>query len=236
MRDQGGNQVIPMDPILLLDEHIQSATYRVKEGEHLSLRCASFKLAKDCKIEVFVENNASFEGVFADFSNSSFHANVTVYLQGEGSSASLRTACLSKGDNRKTYDVSIVHQAPHTDGLVDCYGICEGKSRLIFTGVSKIDNGAYESNTRQSAKIIVFDPECLGRCSPILKIDENNVKASHAAVVGKLNDDHLFYLLSRGLDMAQARKLITQGYLMPIASYFDEAEKARIMEAIESEL
>ena len=59
------------------------------------------------------------------------------------------------------------------------------------------------------------------------------MSASHAAIVGKLNEDHMFYLMSRGLDSKEARRLITLGYLKPIETYFDEADRSRIDEAIE---
>ena len=225
-----------MNPILMFDNQIKSASYRVEEGENLQLRCASFESLSDCEIEVHVQNQGVFDGVFADFCNAKAHIKLTVYLEGEHASASLRVASLAKASDNKKFEVSIIHAVGHTEGLVECYGICEGESRLVFTGVSQIVKGASGSSTRQSAKIIVFDPKCLGRCSPILKIDENDVRASHAAVVGKLNDDHLFYLQSRGIDLGEARKLITQGYLIPIASYFGENEKERIRVAIEERL
>ena len=53
-------------------------------------------------------------------------------------------------------------------------------------------------------------------------IDENDVEASHAAVVGKINEEHIFYLCSRGLGEEEAKRLITLGYLNPIIAYFDD--------------
>ena len=66
-----------------------------------------------------------------------------------------------------------------------------------------------------------------------LCIDENDVQASHAAVVGKLNEEHIYYLLSRGLSLADARRLISLGYLKPIEAFFEGDTRTRIEEAIE---
>lgn len=225
-----------MNSILLLDSEIKSASYVVEAGQSFALRLASFNAISSCKIEVFVKKDATFEGVFADFSTNDAKANVLVHLDEEGASATFRLASISRLEQKKTFDISILHHNKNTSGLAESYGICKDASRLVFTGVSSIDKYARGSNTRQSAKIIVFDSGCLGRCTPILKIDENDVRASHAAVVGKLNEDHLFYLQSRGLSLAEARKLITEGYLLPIAKYFDEKEVARIEEAIRENL
>lgn len=221
-----------MNSILMVDQQIKNASFTVNEGESFSLRLATFQSLSDCQIDVYVQKDATFDGVFADFAPSKSNIKLNVYLQGEGANGTIRIASLSKGDDKKKFEPSMIHQAKHTHGLVESYGICEDTSRLIFTGVSSIEKGASDSITRQSAKIIVFDEGCLGRCSPILKIDENAVQASHAAVVGKLNEDHLFYLLSRGLNISEARKLITQGYLLPISSYFEENERKKIEEAI----
>jgi Fe-S cluster assembly protein SufD len=56
----------------------------------------------------------------------------------------------------------------------------------------------------------------------VLKIDENEVEASHAATVGRVNEDHLYYLQSRGLTKSDAKRLITLGYLQPIIRYFTD--------------
>ena len=101
------------------------------------------------------------------------------------------------------------------------YGVCEDSSNLSFLGSSKIIKGAHNSATHQSAKIMVFDKNCVAKASPTLCIDENDVQASHAAVVGRINEDHIFYLTSRGIEEKEAKKLITLGYLMPILSHFN---------------
>ena len=68
--------------------------------------------------------------------------------------------------------------------------------------------------------------------SPILKIDENEVQASHGAVVGQLNSDHMFYLMSRGLTKEEARMIITLGYLKPISVNFSQDIQDKIEQAI----
>ena len=71
---------------------------------------------------------------------------------------------------------------------------------------------------------MVFDKASNAIAKPILKIDENDIEASHAAVVGKINDEHLFYLTSRGVDEMAAKQLITYGYLKPILNGFKEEQ------------
>jgi Fe-S cluster assembly protein SufD len=68
----------------------------------------------------------------------------------------------------------------------------------------------------------------------LLYIDEYDVLASHSAAVGKVNDEHMYYLCSRGLSEEQARGFITRGYLLPVLSYFlDESIKEKAAMTLE---
>ena len=91
------------------------------------------------------------------------------------------------------------------------------------------------SPLRQEAKIIVFDPTSDGRCDPILKIDESDITASHAATVGKLNEDEQFYMRSRGIPEDEAKVLQMISFVAPVLDGIeDEALVQRIEEAIRS--
>ena len=107
------------------------------------------------------------------------------------------------------------------------------QSRLTFIGTSHIHEKMSGCATAQKEKIIVFDKGAVGKCSPILRIDENDVVASHSAIVGKLSDEHVFYLLSRGIDLDSAKRLLTLGYLKPVLDYYEGDLSKRIQEEIE---
>ena len=132
------------------------------------------------------------------------------------------------------FDVSIVHNTSKTIGISDNYGVTKGEGSLTFSGISHIKNGSKFSKTRQNAKIIVFDKLSNAKAQPILKIDENEVEASHGASVGTVNEDQIFYLTSRGIKEDMARQLVTLGYLKPILDGFsDEEIKEEISTLIE---
>ena len=84
---------------------------------------------------------------------------------------------------------------------------------------------------------MVFDEKSNGIAKPILKIDENDIQASHAAIVGKINDEHIFYLTSRGLSEEEAKRIITLGYLKPILKGFSDDNMVQEIEnLIEGEM
>ena len=199
----------------------------------LVLKLANFGNAENLKITANLGRNSNFDVVFADFSNSNISVKSQVNLNREGASCKWHLASLSGGENHKKFDISFAHHVGHTFALMDNYGVSREKSEIIFTGVNHILEGAKGSETAQNAKIIVFDPDAHGTASPVLRIDENDVKASHGAVVGQLNEDHMFYLMSRGLSKEEARALITLGYLQPISRQFSKKTQDRILKLIQ---
>ena len=188
-----------------IDQEIVDATLEVEKGETLNLNLASFSSFPKARIVINVHEGASFMGAMADFSKGNGTFSLLVNLLGEGANCSWHLGCIGKNNDRKIFDISANHRFAKTDAVMSSYGIVRDASRLTFTGTSLIEKGSVKSSTLQEAKIIVFDKDSDGKCSPILRIDENDVTASHAATVGKLNEDHLFYLLSNraGNNLAQ---------------------------------
>lgn len=177
---------------------------------------------KNLEINIDVYGNSELEIYFADFAYGMNEVNVKINLKEPRSRVNWHLASLTSKQDKKVFNVSVVHEAKNTYAKVDNYGVCKDTGKLLFAGVSHILNKSIESETYQNAKIMVFDKECIATAKPILKIDENDIIANHAAVVGKVNDEHLFYLTSRGLSESQAKEIITFGYLKPILEGFVE--------------
>lgn len=212
---------------IILSE-FSSLTFDVKENASLTLKCALFNEIKNISIKGNLSKNSTFYGVFADFSNGNGTVNADILLNDVGASAQWNLASLSSNADIKKFNVSFTHNAKKTNADMNNYGVALHSSRLIFSGTNHIRNGSIQSNSNQNAKIIVFDKESQGKANPILRIDENDVLASHAAVVGRLNDNHLFYLKSRGLTDEEAKILIVGGYLKPIAKHFSDDIRDKI--------
>ncbi|MFA5421668.1 MAG: SufD family Fe-S cluster assembly protein [Bacilli bacterium] len=209
----------------------------VGKGASLALRIYNFGSASNKKITANIEENGEISAVMADFSSGQSMLEARINLNGINARGTWKLSSLASGDDDKKFNVYFLHNAPQTDGLMTNYGVARNSSRLIFSGANSIIRGAKKSKTRQNAKIIVFDEGATAKADPRLSISENEVEASHAAIVGKLNDEHLFYLMSRGLNLNEAKKLITYGYLMPIASYFKEdVLQTKIAQMIEERL
>lgn len=220
--------------ILYIDNLPATLEYEVFEGDVLRLNIACFEEFKNTKINVKVHRDGLFEGYMADFSSTGGKFYIDVELLEEGAECNWHLSSMSTKDSRKEFVTSVRHAAPYTNATMANYGIARDESRMIFKGTGAIDKGAVKTITKQIAKVIVFDPNSDGIASPSLVIDDNDVSASHAAIVGRLNEQHLYYLQSRGVSLEDAKRLIALGYLKPIeAGFADENVKNRIDSVIE---
>lgn len=221
------------EKLVFLDDLPETYSLEVPAGENKTLRLVALKqLPAKLHLVVNVHRDALFRGAFVDFTDVSTELDLQVNLLEEGAQCDWHLAVLSHGKANKSFSTSVKHIAPHTQALMSNYGIAREQSHLVFTGTSAIEHGAVKANTRQEAKIIVFDPGANGLASPILLIGENDVQASHAAVVGRLNEDHLFYLESRGVSEEDAKRLIALGYLKPIERYYDDPTLVEKIDAV----
>lgn len=202
----------------------------------LTLKVLNLNNETNGKLSAKVHSNAKLDVIYADFGSGSVKVQSVVDLVEEGATCDWKLAALSNKKDIKEFDISFNHFAPHTTALMDNYGVARDESTLLFKGINHIHENCPQSETRQNAKIIVFDPKANGKASPALRIDENDVKASHGAVVGQLSSDHMFYLMSRGLTKNEARELITLGYLRPISNHFSDDKKELIAKAISEAL
>ena len=204
----------------------------LSEGSNLVLKLANFGDNSEIKINGKIGKYAGISVVFADFSKNFTKVVSQIDLVEEGAKCEWHLATLANKKDDKIFDISFKHLVGKTESIMDNYGVARDDSKIVFSGVSHITEGAKGSSAKQNAKIIVFDKNSQGVASPILKIDENEVQASHGAVVGQLNSDHMFYLMSRGLTYDEARMIITLGYLKPVSDKFSEATQSLIENAI----
>lgn len=171
-------------------------------------------------------DSANVVFALADFNNSKRNIDLTTKLMGENAKAVFSLSTLVKEKLVKNFNINFDHIKPNTTSSMINYGVILDKSQLVFAGDSLINDNVEGCEAHQKTKIIVFDANAVAKANPILRINNNKVIASHLATVGKINEDHLFYMQSRGLSEKTAKTLIVKGYLEPIISLYDE-EKTR---------
>ena len=194
-------------------------TFNVKENSTLILNIL-FDTQINSKVKFALDDNATINVSGCDLISSNRDFHLTCDLKGINSKGEFHLACLSSANDNKVFDVNFNHLNINTGSIMENYGISKDHSSLSFVGNSFIQRGSKKANARQITKIVAFDEGVKVKASPILSIDENDVIASHGASEGQVNQDHIFYLMSRGLSEEEAKKIIILGYLSPIINYF----------------
>ena len=95
-------------------------------------------------------------------------------------------------------------------------GILKDESTSVYRGLIRIEKIAQKTNSYLDNKILKLGEKTLANSIPSLKIDANDVKASHGATVGQINEDNMFYLMARGLSRQEAERLIVEGFFEPV--------------------
>ena len=181
-----------------------------------------------------VLSSGDYTSALLDVSEEDVIFNNQINLNGEYASSYFRSAVVSNKIAKKLYEIATYNNAIYTSSKMDNYGVCKENSKLEFKGIGTIKKGFKQSNNHQNSKIIVFDELSNASVYPLLYIDEYDVLASHSAAVGKVNDEHMYYLCSRGLSEEQAREFITMGYLLPVLNYFNDVNiKNKAQETLE---
>ena len=139
-----------------------------------------------------------------------------MYLQEKYAEATSKTVAITSEAQSATYKQMIEHNAPETEGYIENYGVSNHASSLVFEGVGKINKNMKRSIARQSNRGIVLGVDSRLDANPLLLIDEFDVEASHGAAIGKIDEEQLYYLMSRGLTLRIAERLIISGFLSPI--------------------
>jgi Fe-S cluster assembly protein SufD len=115
------------------------------------------------------------------------------------------------GQHADTHSI-IDHVAPRCVSHQLYKGILDGRSRAVFNGRVFVRRDAQQTDARQTNKNLLLSPEARVDTKPQLEIFADDVKCSHGATVGQLEEEELFYLRSRGLHDALARNLLTYGF------------------------
>lgn len=124
------------------------------------------------------------------------------------------------GQDKGDYELKVVsdHKVGRTFGRVVIKGIAENGARVKVTGVVKIDKGAQGVDDFLEMRLLLLDSQSWATAEPQLEIEANEVKASHAATVGQIDAEQLFYLESRGIGKREAKSMIVEGFLKEVRS------------------
>lgn len=134
-------------------------------------------------------------------------------LVGDGAHAEVKVVAISGGRQTQGIDTRVTNKAPHTIGHILQHGVIRERGTLTFNGIGHILKKAKGADAQQESRVLMLSDKARGDANPILLIDENEVTAGHAASVGRVDPEEMYYLMSRGLRKEEAERLVIRGFL-----------------------
>ncbi len=159
------------------------------------------------------------------------------FLPGNGASVTFNGVYLMDGKQHLDIDCLLHHKGLATTGDVLLHGAVKDKSRVVFTGLIKIDPAAQQTNSYLKNENLMLDQTARVDTIPSLEIDANDVRASHGATVGKIDEEYIFYLMSRGIHRETATQMIVEGFFHRVFDRMhDEQIRQRLFKAVSEKL
>ncbi len=139
------------------------------------------------------------------------------YLLGEGAHGEVMSIAFAGTGQYQDAGAKMVHAAPNTTSSVVSKSISKGSGTASYRGLVQIHEGATGARSNVECDALLLDESSKTNTYPYIEIGEKTAHVGHEASVSKLNDEQIFYLMSRGIDEAEAMALIVRGFLEPVA-------------------
>ncbi|HEX2033832.1 MAG TPA: Fe-S cluster assembly protein SufD [Chloroflexota bacterium] len=184
-------------------DYVSAQEWSLTTGGYLTARTG---LGSDAYVNwVLVNLGGQYSRVTAD-----------VLLQGKGTRAELLG--LAFGEKTQVFDVHTLqdHLSPFTDSDQSYRTALRHRSRVAYEGLINIRQGSYGSNGYQANKNLLLDDTAKADSIPMLEINDNDVRCTHSSASGPVEEEHIYYLMSRGLSRPHAERTLVQGHFEPV--------------------
>ena len=159
--------------------------------------------------------------------------NLDVRLEGERSECILNGLYLVSKGRHVDHHTSMDHLKPRGRSRQFYKGVVSGKSTAVFNGKVYVRENAVKSDAEQTNKNLLLSEEATVDTKPQLEIDNDDVKCTHGAAVGQLDEEQLFYLRSRGVKEEEARSILTYAF---VSEVLGKIEFGPVREALTGEV
>ncbi len=201
--------------------------------DHYKLQEESIKAFHVATLQVRQDRDSRFASHSISFGGQLVRNDINVLLDAEGAECTLNGLFMASGRQHVDYHTRVDHAKPNGTSEEVYKGILDGRARGVFNGRVKVHPDAQKTDAHQSNKNLLLSRDAEIDTKPELEIYADDVKCSHGATIGQLDEHTLYYLRSRGIGEAQARGLLTYGFAKDI---LDRVELAPLRQKLTDEL
>ena len=170
--------------------------------------------------KAIVGENAKMDWVTGSFGSKVSMLYPLSYLKGDNSSTEYTGLTFAGTNQNLDTGFKVIHKGKNTKSVVNAKSISKGGGRCTYRSLVYIDKDAVNSNNAVSCESLMLDSESLSDTIPFSDIRNKKSINSHEASIGKISENEIFYLMSRGLSETDAKAMIVRGFASPIAALF----------------
>lgn len=206
------------------------------EGAALALDIVEDSPSSSINLEInaSLATDASLDLTFATLNCRQVNTAVNVDLNGSGASASVNGLVLANSDQHISYTTNVAHHAEHSSSNQLFKYIADGQSHCAFNGRIIVDQSARFTEAFQTNRNLLASAGARMHAEPTLEIYCDEVKCSHGAATGQLDENALFYMRQRGIPLETARRMLMHAFVSEVAAHIsDEQVRNSILERID---
>ncbi|WP_298222766.1 Fe-S cluster assembly protein SufD [Acidocella sp.] len=218
----------------------QNAVFEVEVAmgakfQHFRLQEESVEAFNTTTIHADIAGDASYEHFTLTLGSKISRTEIDANLLGQNALAHLNAAQLLGGTQHGDFTTIIRHKAPNCPSRQTVKSVLAGRARGVFQGKIEVDQIAHKTDGYQMSQALLLSPEAEMDIKPELQIFADDVKCSHGATIGALDEEQVFYLRSRGIPEADARQILIRAFLEEaLEPVTHDASKALFEEVLES--
>lgn len=183
-------------------------------------------------LEAHQESNSRFLTHAFNFDGKLIRADINSVLDGEGIFTGLYGLNVLSADQHIDNSTVLDHAKPHCESDEQYRGIYADKSRGIFSGTIIVRPDAQKTNAIQSNQSVLLSDQAESNSRPQLKIWADDVKCTHGATVGQLDDNALFYLRARGIPKIAARNILVHAFASDVVNQVEHKQMRDYLESL----
>jgi len=178
------------------------------------------------------QRDAKLDSLVVNLGASVARVELHAALRGPGARSDMLGLYFAQGDEHFDHSTRQDHEVPHANSDLLYKGALDGRSRSIFRGLIKVFPKAQRTDAYQTNRNLILSRQAQATSLPNLEIEADDVRCSHAATVGQLDDEELFYIMSRGVSRHEAERLVVFGFFgevlerLPIPTVVHELREA----------
>ncbi|MGB4609096.1 MAG: Fe-S cluster assembly protein SufB [Saccharofermentanales bacterium] len=183
-----------------------------------------------------VEKDGVIEWISGSFGSRVSMLYPASILIGEGARSEFTGITFAGAGQTLDTGAQVVHKAPHTYSAVETKSISKGGGKAIYRSLVQVEEGAYGCKSNTDCQSLMLDAQSRGDTIPTIILKNDDVDFGHEAKIGRIDDQAIFYLMSRGLSEEEAKAMIVRGFAEPVAKELPLEYAVEMNELINLEL